>query len=437
MLHERDRGTDGYTTKWAVLSISLTVFGNTMRHSKLKLFRFLILSAAVCGSSAETAAQSSAAKSAATDDLRAAYALPQDVAEGKRVAEKSCAACHGINGIATTKDVPHLAGQRAPYLYIELKAYQAGTRGEGAMTAAARFVSDDALVKVAAYYANLEPPQPTAARARKPASAKSDPYSAGKAAAAGCAGCHGETGITEIAGMPNLVGLDPSYFVTAMNNYKNRQRKNDIMQALVSGLSEAEMKHLALFYALQKPARAKTPALGDQAAGKAAAAGCAGCHGEDGVSSDPDTPSLAGQDARYFTAAMQGYKNGARDDPAMKAPAAKLDDNAVKNLSAFYASLSPKAPKVSKPLTTVELAQRCDRCHGLNGNSTDVRTPALAAQRVDYLERVLRAYQSGARKSPQMAAMSAVLSEEDIAGLAAHYAGQKARAVLYVPLPSK
>ena len=35
------------------------------------------------------------------------------------------------------------------------------------------------------------------------------------------------------------------------------------------------------------------------------------------------------------------------------------------------------------------------------------------------------------------AAMSAVLSEEDVTGLAAHYARQRARAVLYVPLPSK
>jgi cytochrome c553 len=36
-----------------------------------------------------------------------------------------------------------------------------------------------------------------------------------------------------------------------------------------------------------------------------------------------------------------------------------------------------------------------------------------------------------------MAAMSDVLSEADVENLAAHYARQKARAVVYVTLPSK
>jgi cytochrome c553 len=63
--------------------------------------------------------------------------------------------------------------------------------------------------------------------------------------------------------------------------------------------------------------------------------------------------------------------------------------------------------------------------------------PALAAQRLDYLEKVLQAYRTGARKSPQMAAMSDVLTDQDIANVAAHYARQKARGVVFVMLPSK
>lgn len=416
-----------------------TVFGKTMRRNPLRFFRTLLLGAAVCGGLAGMVVQSNNAKSAATnEDLRPAYALPPDIAEGKRVSEKSCASCHGIRGVATKKGVPHLAGQRAPYLYVELKAYQADARSDAAMTSAVKFMSDDALVKVAAYYASLDPPPTSASRSRKSATAKIDPLRAGKAAAAGCAGCHGDTGVSDTAGMPNLVGLDPKYLVAAMKGYKNGRRKNDIMAALVSGLSESEMKNLALFYALQKPARAKTPAPGDQVAGKTeTSTSCAGCHGEKGVSADPATPSLAGQDAQYFAAAIQGYNDGSRTDTTMKALAAGLDDKTIKNMAAYYANLAPQAPKVIKPLTTAQWAQKCDRCHGLNGNSTDVRTPALAAQRADYLERVLLAYKNGERKSSQMAAMSAVLTEEDIVELAAHYARQNARAVLYVPLPAK
>ena len=197
------------------------------------------------------------------------------------------------------------------------------------------------------------------------------------------------------------------------------------------------MNNIALFYALQKPARAKTPAAGDQAAGKAAAASCGGCHGEDGVSGSPATPSLAGQDAQYLVAALSAYKDGSRADDTMKGLAAALDDNAMKNLAAYFAAQEPKAPNVRKPLTTEEWTERCDRCHGVNGNSTDPRLPMLAGQRVDYLEKVLHDYRTRRAQEPEMAAMADGLTEQDIDNLAAHYARQKARAVVFVPLPSK
>ena len=73
----------------------------------------------------------------------------------------------------------------------------------------------------------------------------------------------------------------------------------------------------------------------------------------------------------------------------------------MKNLAAYYAAQQPKAPNVRKPLTTAEWAERCDRCHGVNGNSTDPRSPMLAGQRVDYLEKVLHAYRAGSARAAQ------------------------------------
>ncbi|MFY9327459.1 MAG: c-type cytochrome [Georgfuchsia sp.] len=395
------------------------------------LFSLLLAVAAMVGSAPSWAAASSAA---GADDLRAAYAGPQEVAEGKRVVKQSCAKCHGADGIATTKDMPNLAGQRAPFLLSEMKAYKAGGRSDKSMVSAVKFLSDDAMLAAAAYYASLDPAPPSATKA---APAKADAVSAGKAAAAGCAGCHGDTGITETSGMPSLIGQHPAYLVTAMTAYKSGLRKEDMMQTLVGGLSDNEMKNIALFFALQKTAKAKTPVSGNKAAGKAAATACAGCHGEQGVSSSPATPSLAGQDSEYFVAALEAYKNGSRTDETMKGVADSLENKAMKDLAAYYASLSPQAPKVVKPLSSEEWAQRCDRCHGVDGNSIDPRIPALAAQRVDYLKNALLAYKSGVRKSPQMSAMTAVLNEEDIAGLAAYYARQKPRALIFVPLPAK
>jgi cytochrome c553 len=376
-----------------------------------------------------------------SDDLRAALATPQDIADGKPVAQSSCASCHGLDGRSKAKGVPHIAGQRPGYLYLELRAYKentpATTRGDTPMSQVVKFLSDDALVKVAAYYASLEPAPPAAPAATKAGATKNDPVSAGKAVAAGCSGCHGEAGISKTPGMPSLVGQDLKYLTAAMGAYKAGQRKNDMMKTLMAGLSDTDMNNAALFYALQKPAKAQTRSSGDQAAGKAAAAACAGCHGEIGVSATAATPSLAGQEAQYLVAALTGYKDGSRKDETMKGLAAALDEPAMKNLAAFYANQQPKAPEVIKPRTTAEWVDRCDRCHGVNGNSTDPRLPAIAGQREDYLATVLHGYRSGTRKSQAMAAMSAVLSDTDVEGLAAYYARQKARTVVYVPLPGK
>ena len=368
-------------------------------------------------------------------DFKVVYATAQDVAEGKQVAETMCAGCHGINGIGKQRDVPNIAGQRPVYLHLELKVYQAGGRSNKIMTNTVKYMNEDAILKVSAYYASLVPADPTGST--KAAPAKPNAVSAGKAAATGCAGCHGEAGISKTPGMPNLIGLDPKYFIAAVNAYKGGQRKHDMMKTLVSGLSETELNNIALYYALEKPGKAKTPAPGNAAAGKTASAGCVGCHGEGGVSGNPTTPSLAGQEPQYFVDAMRAYKDGSRSDATMKGPATSVDETTAKNLAAFYAGQTPQAPKVAKPLTVAEWAERCDRCHGVNGNSTDPRVPSLAAQRVDYLERVLHAYKKGLRKSKEMAVMSESLDEGLVDGLAAHYARQRARGIAYLILPPR
>jgi cytochrome c553 len=369
-------------------------------------------------------------------ELRTLYANSADIAEGKRLAATICAPCHGADGVSHKEGVPHLAGQRAPYLYLELKAYQSGLRGATPMRNTVGVLNEDALVKVAAYFASLDPAPPDPASTARVA--VSDPVKDGEAAAASCAGCHGDGGVSKTPGFPSLVGLDPKYLVTAMKAYRSGQRKSDLMKSMIESVSEAAVNDMALYYALQKPAPAQSAAAGDRAAGQADATPCAGCHGDTGVSGNPDIPSLAGQDGTYLAAAMQAYRQGARNDETMKGMVAGLDETAIKNLAAYYAAQEPKPPaNVRKPLTAEEWAQRCDRCHGTNGNSTDARLPALAGQRFDYLDAVLKDYRGRARKNPQMAAMSDVLSDGDIRNLAAHYSRQKAKAVMFIAMPSK
>jgi len=383
------------------------------------------------------AASAQPRKAGPPDDLRPAYATSSDVAEGKRVADGLCARCHGTTGISATSGVPHVAGQRPSYLYAKIRAYQTGARDDHAMESAVKFLNDDALVKVAAYYASLEPATPAAADATSKVAAPLDAVAAGKAAAVACAGCHGESGVSATAGTPSLVGLDEKYFVAAMNAYKSGKRQHDMMKMTAMSASETDVKHLALYYALQKPAPSRTPSSGNAASGKMASAACAGCHGEQGVSSNPANPSLAGQDAQYLAAAMGAYKKGTRSEETMKLAAASLSDAAIADLAAYYTAQQPRQPKVIKPLTLAEWVQRCDRCHGINGNSTDPRTPAIAAQRIEYLQKALQAYQTSQRRDSVMAAMSASLTDANVASLAAFYARQKARPFVFVMIPSK
>jgi DmsE family decaheme c-type cytochrome len=155
-------------------------------------------------------------------------------------------------------------------------------------------------------------------------------------------------GISQTPGTPSLVGLDPQYLVAAMKAYVSGQRKNAVMKALLSGVGDAELNDIALYYAQQVPSRAPTPSVGDASAGKAASATCDGCHSQQAVSANPAWPGLAGQDAKYLAAATEAYKNGSRTDEIMKGLAASLDQQTINNLASYYASLHPEQPSSAK-----------------------------------------------------------------------------------------
>ena len=64
----------------------------------------------------------------------------------------------------------------------------------------------------------------------------------------------------------------------------------------------------------------------------------------------------------------------------------------------------------------------CQGCHGMDGLAKMPDAPNLAAQPATYLERELRAYRSGARRSEVMSVAAKALSDADIANVAAYYA---------------
>jgi len=75
--------------------------------------------------------------------------------------------------------------------------------------------------------------------------------------------------------------------------------------------------------------------------GKAKAAMCAACHGQNGKAMIPNYPNLAGQNAPYTVKQLRAFKDGIRKDPIMAGMAAGLSDEDMENIAAYYASLKP------------------------------------------------------------------------------------------------
>ncbi|HEV8106521.1 MAG TPA: c-type cytochrome [Burkholderiales bacterium] len=76
--------------------------------------------------------------------------------------------------------------------------------------------------------------------------------------------------------------------------------------------------------------------------------------------------------------------------------------------------------------------QVCAACHAADGNSVAATNPKIAGQFAEYLQKQLGDFKAQpgkkpARESAIMMAMAANLSDDDIQGLAAYYAGQKLR----------
>ncbi|HEY5226663.1 MAG TPA: c-type cytochrome [Methylovirgula sp.] len=196
-----------------------------------------------------------------------------------------------------------------------------------------------------------------------------------------CSDCHGGHGEGQPdAGFPRLAGLNAGYIAHQLASFADGTRPNDIMGPIAKTLSAAEQQAVASYFAGLNPplAAATTPAAPDPVAAGAVLAqrgdwskglpGCGQCHGPGGTGVGSRFPRLTGQSAAYIASQLLSWKKGARhDDPIglMKSVATKLDDNEIKAVAAYYASLplagstapvtapvaSTTSPAATKPAT--------------------------------------------------------------------------------------
>jgi cytochrome c553 len=166
----------------------------------------------------------------------------------------------------------------------------------------------------------------------------------------------------------------------------------------------------------------------DAAAGKEKAELCAGCHGDNGISQTEGIPSLAGQQDQFIQWQLVYFRAGSRKNEQMQPIVEQINNEDIRNLGAYFASLTPpKGPKDDNPDLSEKGKQaaagrRCASCH-TDGYAGTKAVARIAGQREDYLLKALHDYKSGVRSGGGQAAMADVaypLSEEEITALA-HY----------------
>ena len=77
---------------------------------------------------------------------------------------------------------------------------------------------------------------------------------AGKArAAAVCSQCHGIKNPSADAPFPPLAGRDVAYLKSALEQYRDKTRKSDIMNAIAGSLTDNDISNVAAYYSGLKP----------------------------------------------------------------------------------------------------------------------------------------------------------------------------------------
>jgi cytochrome c553 len=72
-------------------------------------------------------------------------------------------------------------------------------------------------------------------------------------AAAVCSQCHGIKNPSADAPFPPLAGRDVAYLTSALEQYRDKTRKSDIMNAIAGSLTDNDISNVAAYYAGLKP----------------------------------------------------------------------------------------------------------------------------------------------------------------------------------------
>jgi sulfide dehydrogenase cytochrome subunit len=170
---------------------------------------------------------------------------------------------------------------------------------------------------------------------------------------------------------------------------------------------------------------------------------CDGCHGESGISTESDVPSIAGVSAfvleeymfeyrdRVRPSRESKYRSGDLDRPAtdMCTVAQELTEEQISELAAHFAAKTYAPAKQEFDAALAEEGSKihrrnCEKCHSDGGSLAEDDSGILAGQWMPYLEQVFADYASGERKMMEdtMQEKIEALDADSITALLHYYA---------------
>lgn len=195
-----------------------------------------------------------------------------------------------------------------------------------------------------------------------------------------------------------------------------------------------------ILLALGSTAALAAPA--DMERGKQLAQTCVACHGAEGAGmATGNFARLNILTAEHMLKQLQDLKSGARKSPVMMPFVAGLDEQQMRDVSAWFAAQTgapPAPPTADAELMTLgeQLANRgdwdryipaCHSCHGPKNQGVGDVFPALAGQHAGYIESQLNAWRDGSRDNDPLHLMLAVaerMNDTDVKAVAAWLAAQ-------------
>ena len=285
----------------------------------------------------------------------------------------TCLACHGLEGEGNKLlNAPKIAGLQDWYIARQLHSFKKGVRGSHEKDVygmqmrpmAMALADDDTINNVALYVSTFkEKAQPAISQTAKISTAESASVSVtsstenGKNLYGVCASCHGpDGGGNKALNAPRISGQKAWYVARQLANFKSGIRgshEKDIygqqMRPMSMTLANDQMIADVSDYVSTLKSPASSPTIkGDAAAGKAAYAICASCHGANGEGNKAlNAPAIAGQNDWYIVRQLYNFKNGIRGaDPKdtygqqMRPMAMTLpNDAAINNITAYISTL--------------------------------------------------------------------------------------------------